>query len=160
MVSTRRTLTLVPTVQEQPYCIFLAVSTNPGVLYYVSQEIERLSAANILFPVQRQRESQGRICAKITDLLSYFCVLPTKEHLHSKGPGTIRTACTAQTVNLGWLSSTIQCGWRKRKKKSENGTRTSFFTIRFTSRLHCLWSETVHRLRAPLFKPTSLILFI
>lgn len=110
-----RTLTVVPTVQEQPYCIFLAVSTNPGVLHYVSPEI----AANILFPVQRQRESQGRICAKITDLLSYFCVLPTKEHLHSKGPGTIRTACTAQTVNLGWLSSTIQCGWRKREKKQK-----------------------------------------
>lgn len=112
-----RTLTLGLAVQEQPYCIFLAVSTNPDVLHYMSPEIERLSAANILFQVQRQRESQGRICAKITDLLSYFCALPTKEHLHTKGPGTIHTACTAQTVNLGWLYSTIQCGWKKRKKK-------------------------------------------
>lgn len=50
-----RTLTLVLTVQEQPYNIFPAVSTNPGVLHYMSSEIERLFAANILFPVQRQK---------------------------------------------------------------------------------------------------------
>lgn len=77
-----RTIALMLNVQEQPQSIFLAVSTNPGVLHYMSPEIERLSAANILFSVQRQRESQGRICAKITDLLSCLCVLPTKEHLH------------------------------------------------------------------------------
>lgn len=123
-----RTLTLVLTVQEQPYSIFLAVSTDPGVLHYMSPEIERLSAENILFPVQRQRESQGRICAKFTDLLSYFCALPTKEHLHilkALAPFTL----PAQHRRLILADYIQQCnvgGGKEKKKKHKMGQGHNF----------------------------------
>lgn len=151
-----RKLTLVLTVQEQPYSIFLAVSTNPVVLHYMLPKIERFSAAKILFPVQRQRESQGRICAKITELLSYFCALPTKEHLlilKALAPFTL----PAQHRRLILADYIQQYNVGGGKEKTQNGKGTSFFTIRLTSLLHCLCSETVHKHRTRLFKTTSLI---
>lgn len=95
-----RTLTLVLTVQEQPYSIFLAVSTDPGVLHYMSPEIERLSAENISSP-KTEGKSRENMCKVygFTELL--LCIAHKRTPPHTKGPGTIRTACTAQTVNLG-----------------------------------------------------------
>lgn len=62
---------------------------------------------------------------RFTELL--LCIAHKRTPPHTKGPGTIHTACTAQTVNLGWLYSTMQCGWRKRKKKNTKWDKDIIF---------------------------------
>lgn len=104
---------------------------------------------------QTDRNSRENMCNYYRFTFVHYL---TKAHLH------ILKALTsfpvpAQHRRLILADYIQQHNVGRGKERTQYGTRTSFFTIRLMSSIHCLSSETAHRHRVRRFKPKSFSYF-